>query len=147
MESFKRFLEETESEEEKNVKVLIVQLPKNHKRMLHKYKFTYTPNNTLKGDKKHIGYIHKDKIVVAAPWNYSRKFTTLHEIAHLVWEHLVDKNMRKEWKKVLDSTKEKKQDQSPEELFCMAYACYYSGDHCPKIHDHESWMDFIKKLK
>jgi hypothetical protein len=142
MKSFKLFLE---TEEEENVKKLISTLPVAHKRLLNKFKFTYTPKNTLKGDEEHIGYIHKNKIVVAAPWNYSRKFTTLHEIAHLVWEHLITKDQKKSWSKILKKTKNK-QEQNEEELFCMAYACFYSDDHCPRIHDHESWHGFIKSV-
>lgn len=140
--SFRLFIE---NEEEKNVKELISSLPSRQKKLLEKFKFTYTPKNTLNGDNKHIGYIHKNKIVVAAPWNYSRKFTTLHEIAHLVWEHLLGKEEKSEWSKIVKSTK-KKQNQNEEELFCMAYACYYSREHCPRIHDHKDWNDFISSL-
>jgi hypothetical protein len=142
MKNFKTFLE---SEEKRNVEKLISRLPDGHKRLLNRFKFTYTPKNTLKGDEEHIGYIHKKRIVVAAPWNYSRKFTTLHEIAHLVWEHLVTKKQKKEWSSLVKKTKDK-QDQNEEELFCMAYACFYSEDHCPRIHDHEEWNEFIKSI-
>jgi len=142
MKSFKLFFE---GEEQKNVEDLISTLPLSHKKLLGKFKFTYTPKNTLSGDNDHIGYIYKKKIVVAAPWNYSRKFTTLHEIAHLVWEHLIEKEDKNKWSKIVKSTKEK-QDQNNEELFCMAYACYYSGEHCPRIHDHDEWKKFISSL-
>lgn len=142
MENFKNFLE---TEEKSNVNDLISKLPKNHKELLDKFKFTYTPKNTLKGDNDHIGYIYKKKIVVAAPWNYSRKFTTLHEIAHLVWEHLVTKDQKNKWSEIVKNTKNK-QDQGDEELFCMAYACFHSGDHCPRVHDHEEWNRFVSSL-
>ena len=92
MKTFKKFFE---AEEKENVKELILMLPIRHRKLLNRFKFTYTPNNTLAGDREHIGYIHRKSIVVAAPWNYSRKFTTLHEIAHLVWEHLISKEKKK----------------------------------------------------
>jgi hypothetical protein len=147
MGNFKIFLEQSESEEQKNVEKLLSGLPVGHRRLLHKYKFTYTPNNTLEKDSEHIGYIHNKKVVVAAPWNYSRKFTTLHEIAHLVFEKLINKKMKKEWSSIVKNTKGKKQKQNDEELFCHAYACHYSGDHCPRIHDHPEWTSYMKKLK
>jgi len=142
----KRFKEFLESEEKDDVSELVSQLPKKHKELLNNFKFTYTPKNTLKGDNKHIGYIYKKKIVVAAPWNYSRKFTTLHEVAHLVWEHLVKPKDKKQWSKIVKRTKNR-QKQNDEELFCMAYACFYSGGHCPRIHDHEEWNEFIASLE
>lgn len=145
MKSFKIYLEKKEEEEFNNVNDLLSSLPLNHKKLLNGFEFIYTPNNTLKNDKNHIGYIHKKRIVVSAPWNYSRKFTTLHEIAHLVWEHLIKKDEKNKWKKIVKRTKNK-QKQNPEELFCMAYACYYSKDHCPRIHDHKEWIEFIKGI-
>lgn len=141
LEGFKIFLE---SEVENNVKKMISKLPKGHQKLLKGYKFTYTPNNTLKGDDEHIGYIYKDKIVVAAPWNYGREFTTLHEIGHLVYEYKMTSKLKKEWEEIVKKTKNK-QKQNPEELFCMAYACFYAK-HKIKVHDHPEWHDFIKKL-
>lgn len=143
MKTFKNFFE---AEEKENVNDIISILPTRHRKLLSNFKFIYTPNNTLAGDKDHIGYIYKKKIVVAAPWNYSRKFTTLHEIAHLVWEHLISKKEKNNWSKIVNKTRNK-QNQNEEELFCMAYACYYSKDHCPRIHDHEKWNEFISLLK
>lgn len=138
---FKIFLE---SEVEKNVKNMISKLPKGHQKLLKGYKFRYTPGNTLKGDDQHIGYIHKDKIVVAAPWNYGREFTTLHEIGHLVYEYKMTPELKKEWAKIVKNTKNK-QNQNAEELFCMAYACHYAK-HKIAIHDHPEWHDFISKI-
>ena len=102
--NFKTFLE---SEERKNVEKLLLKLPKGHRALLDGYKFKFTPGNTLNGDNQHIGYIHKDKVVVAAPWNYSRGFTTLHEIAHLVWEYAMTLKIKKEWSALLKQTKKK----------------------------------------
>lgn len=145
-----------EFEEKRNVEKLLSRLPKGHRTLLDGYKFRYTPGNTLNGDNQHIGYIHKDKIVVAAPWNYSRGFTTLHEIAHLVWEYLMTKKLRKEWSELVKKTKSeqiKKFDaeeqkkaiqQNEEEIFSMAYAAAYSH-HAPIIWHNKSWIKFIKE--
>ena len=152
--NFRTFLE---SEEERNVHKLLSRLPKGHRALLDGYKFRYTPGNTLNGDNQHIGYIHKDKIVVAAPWNYSRSFTTLHEIAHLVYEYLMTKKLKKEWSELVEKTKQaqiakfdtkeqkKALDQEDEEIFSMAYAATYSH-HAPVIWCNDEWSDFIKGL-
>ena len=63
--NFRNFMES--EEEERNVNKLLSRLPKGHRALLDGYKFRYTPGNTLNGDNQHIGYIHRDKIVVAAP--------------------------------------------------------------------------------
>lgn len=154
MNSFKTFIES--SEEEKNVKDTISLLPKSHQKLLNGYKFKFTPGNTLKGDNDHIGYIHKNKIVVAAPWHYGRSFTTLHEIAHLVWEKLITSNLKKEWSALISKTKKQQKkdqeeksanaiDQNDEELFAMAYAATYSK-HPPKTFLNKEWQKFIKNL-
>ena len=152
--NFKIFLE---NEEQKNVLKLLHSLPKKHRTLLKGYKFKYTPNNTLAGDNNHIGYIHRDKIVVAAPWNYSRSFTTLHEIAHLVWEKLMDEKLKSKWsdlvKKTLPKQKEKFKhpaqkdalDQGVEEIFCMAYAASFST-HSPTIWYNDEWVKFMHEL-
>lgn len=151
--SFKTFLE---SEERNNVLKMLDGIPARHRKLLDGYKFKYTPGNTLKGDNQHIGYIHHDKIVVAAPWNYSRMFTTLHEVAHLVYEYLMTKELRKEWAALIDKTKEaqiakfdkpeqkKALRQSDEEIFSMAYAACYSN-HPPIIWVNDEWNKFIKE--
>lgn len=146
--NFKTYLEQKEIEEEKNVKKMLSSLPKKHKKLLNGYKFTFTPGNVLNGDNQHIGYIHNNKIVVAAPWNYSRGFTTLHEIAHLVWDHLMTPELKKEWTNLLKKAKKemKKSDslnQNDEEIFCMAYATAYTK-HPPITYMNEKLQDFIK---
>ena len=152
--NFRLFLE---TEEEKNVNDLIASLPKGHRDLLDGYKFKYTGGNTLDGDNDHIGYIHKNKIVVAAPWNYGRCFTTLHEIAHLVWEHLITPELRKKWSSIVKKTKknqiakfERKAqkdalDQGDEEIFCMSYAAHHSN-HAPIIWINEEWDKFIESI-
>lgn len=153
LEGFKLFLE---SEVEKNVKKMISKLPEGHQKLLKGYKFTYTPNNTLKGDNEHIGYIYKDRIVVAAPWNYGREFTTLHEIGHLVYEYVLTPKLKKEWNDLVSKTNKKQiSNQSPssktalkqnaEEIFAMAYAATYTK-HPPKTYLNTKWQEFIKSL-
>ena len=153
--NFKLFLE---SEEQKNVDQLLASLPKGHRDLLDGFEFNYTSGNTLDGDNEHIGYIHNTKIVVAAPWNYGREFTTLHEIAHLIWEHLVTDDLKNEWRELVKKTKQKQIDKFPrksqknalrqeaEEIFCMGYAAYYCS-HAPAIWINEDWNKFIKKLE
>lgn len=137
--TFRDFLE---SEEKENVKKMIAKLPKGHQKLLDGYKFKYTSGNTLDGDDEHVGLIHKDKITVAAPWNYGREFTTLHEVAHLVWEYKMTPKLKKEWSKIVKQNP-KRQKQSDEELFCMAYACTYAK-HKILVHHHPAWADFIR---
>ena len=147
--NFIQFFNESE-EEEKNVLATIKNLPKKHQKLLHGYKFKYTPGNTLKGDDQHIGYIHNDKIVVAAPWNYSREFTTLHEIAHLIYEYVMTTELKKEWEKLFKKEKINMKkcsalDQNAEEIFCMVYAATYAK-HPPKTYMNKNWQNFIKRL-
>jgi len=149
--NFRTFLE---NEEKRNVEKLLSKLPKGHRKLLQGYKFRFTPGNTLNGDHQHIGYIHKDKIVVAAPWNYSRSFTTLHEIAHLVWEYLITPSLKKEWSELVKNTKKAQMNkfsrpeqknalkQNDEEIFCMSYAATYSN-HAPVIWHNQDWLKFM----
>lgn len=150
---FKGFKIFIESEVEKNVKNMISNLPKGHQKLLKGYKFRYTPGNTLKGDNEHIGYIHKDKIVVASPWNYGREFTTLHEIGHLVYEYKMTPELKKEWAKIVKKNKEEQKlkvpkksrnslDQNDEEIFAMVYATVYSK-HPVVAYYNKEWIDFI----
>ena len=150
MDEFKLFLE---TEEEKDVKSLISKLPKGHQKLLHGFKFTFTPGNTLKNDKEHIGYIHKDKVVVAAPFHYSRSMVVAHEIAHLVWEHLMTGSLKKEWEKLTKGSMDKHKksqpkhnrsalEQNPEEIFAMTYAATYVK-HAPATYLHPEWQHFI----
>ena len=139
---FKQFLE---SEEKKNIKTTLSKLPKAHKALVKGYKYAFQGGNTMKGDDEHIGEVDPNtkKIVVAAPWNYGREFTILHEIGHMVYETLTPKQ-KKMWAKIVKNTKDK-QKQIPEELFCMAYANTYAK-HQVEIHNHEEWGKFIKSL-
>jgi hypothetical protein len=143
MNGFKLFVE-AQTEEEKNVQALIKKLPKGHQKLLKGYKFKYQGGNTLKGDDGHIGVIFKDKITVAAPWNYGREFTTLHEIAHLVFEYLCTKKWKDEWNKIANKNPKQNQDNN-EENFAMAYACHFAK-HKIKVHDHPTWEDYMNRF-
>lgn len=150
MNEFKLFLE---SEEEKDVNSLLAKLPKKHQKLMDGFKFTFTPGNTLKGDKEHIGYIHKNKVVVAAPFHYSRSMVAAHEIAHQVFEKLMTPSLKKAWSSLLKKTMpeqikaQPKQNQSAlkqddEEIFCMAYGATYVK-HSPATYLNPEWQDFI----
>lgn len=142
--NFYLLLEKMESEEQKNLNATLKKLPKKHRRLLNGFKVKFSPNNTIKGDHNHIGYIFKDKIEIAAPWNYGREFTFLHEIAHLLWEKIITKQQKKLWSKIVLKNKNRLK-QNDEELFCMAYANTYAK-HKIKAHSNEYWEKFIKGL-
>ena len=138
-------------ESKKDIDKTLDKLPKNHKYLVKDYKIVFQPSNSLNNDKKHIGVIdEKNKtITIAAPWNFSREFTLLHEVAHAVWKYLVSEEKKEEWKKLFKQTKSKnKKDlsQNQEEIFCMTYAQYYAKNKMKKF-DHENLLEFIAKLK
>jgi len=144
---FKRYLE---SEEIKDVNKTLSNIPAQHKALVKGYSFKFQKGNTLQGDKENIGYndMHKKCITIAAPWHYGREFTTLHEVGHMVWETLPPA-AKKKWaglvKKLKCHPTKEVQNQTVEELFCMAYANTYAK-HKDKIHDHPEWEQFIKSL-
>lgn len=144
--NFKAFLLETE-EKNIDVKAMLKKLPLKHQSLLKGYKFKYLPSNTLKKSDDHVGVVDEDKkiITIAAPWNYGRQFTTLHEIGHLVWQYGMKEKEKNNWKKIAKKTK-RKQRLGVEELFCMAYANHYA-DHKDVIHTHDTWDEFIKGIK
>lgn len=129
-----------------DLKKTLGKIPKAHRKLAAGYKFVYQDGNALKGDTENIGETDKDKkiITVSAPWNYGREYTTLHEIAHLVWESLMCRKLRKQWQTIIQQTKHK-QNQGGEELFCMAYANTYAKNKI-EIHTHSSWERFIHNL-
>lgn len=133
-------------EEDENILHTLSKIPPSHANLVKGFTFKFQGGNTLDGDDEHIGYVQEDPkiIVIAAPWVYSREYVILHEIAHLVWAKFVNSQLRKEWEQIVARTKNK-QNQSPEELFCMAYASTYAK-HKIIIHTHEEWLNFIKRL-
>lgn len=138
--NFKMFLEDSENGD---LEKLLEKIPSSHKKLIKDFTFKYTKNNTLNGDKKHIGVIHKDKIEVAAPWNYGREFATLHEIAHMVWAYKMTDKLKKEWSKIVKNTKNKPKD-TDEELFCHSYAQFYTKNKLIKYNIPE-WNKFISE--
>lgn len=140
--NFRQFLEDAENND---VQETLHKLPKKHQLLVKGYKIKFQSGHTLKGDKQHVGYVDDGpkEIVIAAPWNYSRSFTFLHEIGHMVYSKLED-NKKQEWKKIFSKTKKKPQ-QNAEEAFCMAYANFYSL-HKVKTYDFPSWNNFIKEI-
>lgn len=143
---FRNFITESSSYES-DINKTLKKLPNSHRKLIEKYKFNFQPHNGLKGDSDHIGVIDPDKktITIAAPWNYSRELTLLHEVGHLLWE-ILPKEIKNKWKTIVENTKMKKGDrQNPEELFCMSYSNYYVSNPVCKF-DHPSWKAFIKNL-
>ena len=140
--NFKQFIESKNPD----LDATLHKLPKKIQALLKGYKYTFTPDNSLKNDKGHVGVIDKDKktIIISAPWNYGRELALLHEVGHLVWENLVSKEQKKEWILIVRGTKDK-QDQSPEELFSFAFANHYVHMKV-EIHSHPTWEKFIKKI-
>jgi len=146
---FKEYIEKNESSLE-DMKKTLKKIPKKHYEIIKDYKIIFQSSGTLKNDDKHIGLIdEKNKtITVASPWNFSREFTLLHEIAHAVWQYLVSDKQKKEWTKIFKNTKSKnKKDlsQNEEEIFCMTYAQYYARNKLIKF-NHENLLNFIKKI-
>lgn len=132
-------------EEDKDFLRTLSKLPKSHADLVKGYTFKLQSGNTLKGDDDHIGYVQDQpkEIVVAAPWNYGREFTFLHEVGHRVYDKLGN-DIKSHWAKLLARTPNR-QKQSPEEMFCMAYAAAYAKNP-PSIHHHPEWVAFIKHL-
>jgi len=143
---FSEFLENEMGEEQTDIARTLSKIPPQHRELVQGYNWKFHPGNTLNGDDKHIGYMddHEKEIAVAGPWNYGREFTILHEIAHRVWENLLPPQVKQAWAQIVAKTPNK-QDQNPEELFCMAYANHFAKNKIV-VHDHPQWHMFIKRL-
>lgn len=133
-------------EEKQDIEKTLSKLPPSHAALVKGYQWKFHAGNTLNGDDKHVGYVDdaEREIAVAGPWNYGREFTILHEVAHKVWERFVSPEMRQQWAQIVAHTKHK-QEQEPEELFCMAYANHYAKNKIV-IHSHKEWDQFIVKV-
>jgi hypothetical protein len=141
--NFRQFFQEAE-EEDKNVQAMLKKLPAAHRALLNGFKFKYLGGNTLNGDDEHIGVIDKDKITVAAPWNYGREFTTLHEIAHMIYEKMCSKPWKEAWSQAVKKHPDR-QKQNDEELWCMAYANHFAK-HKNLTHHHPAWEAYMNKF-
>lgn len=144
---FKKYLE---SEEKKDIKRTLEKIPEKHSLLVRDYEIVFQPNNTLKGDKGHIGLIDekKKRMTIASPWNYPREYTLLHEIGHAVWKFILDKQHKNRWKALLkaERTKNKKNlCQDDEEIFCMIYAQVYAKNKMQKF-ENKVLEGFIRKI-
>jgi hypothetical protein len=127
MKNFFKLHESIKKQEENDVKEILKKIPKSHGKLIDGFDLTLEPNNTLKGDDGHVGYIFKDKIHIASPWNFSRCHVFLHELAHMVWQEFMTAELKKEWKVICKKMKASKTklETNAEELFAHAYACSY----------------------
>jgi len=154
--NFKKFLQDNMEEEKEDIQKTLSKLPKAHSDLVRGYKWKFHAGNTLNGDDKHVGYMDKysKEIAIAAPWNFSREFTILHEIAHLVYERL-SKEIKNQWSSVVKKNFEKQTQENPEakdslkqipeEIFCHCYANFYSK-HKNATYNNPEWMGFIRTL-
>jgi hypothetical protein len=152
---FRDYIESDASmgEEKDDIVKTLSKLPPSHRNRVKGFDWKFQGGNTLSGDQQHVGYMdsQEKEIAVAAPWNYGREFTALHEIAHTIWESLPPE-VQKQWFHVVKNTKPSADgqnndslNQNPEELFCMSYACYYAKHKIVTYYKPE-WMNFIKNL-
>lgn len=142
--TFKTFLEV--SEEQKNISATLARLPKKHADLVKDYKFIFQKGNTLDHDDQSVGMVDpKNKtITLAGAYWYGREFILLHEIAHRVFDKFMSEKMLDKWKKILDKTKCKKEENA-EESWAMAYASYFSQNPV-KAYDCPDWKKFIKEF-
>lgn len=149
MHSFKKFIlsEISYQENGPDISSTLKKLPKKHKSLLRNFKVNFQKGNNLTGDDGHVGSLDmsKKKLEIAAPWNYGREWTFLHELGHLVWDDLLDSDFKNQWKEVIRNTKKKKANQDAEELFCHGYANYFSKNKI-ELHNHPEWNEFMKKV-
>lgn len=154
---FQKFLIESEAND---IQKTLKKLPTSHQYLVQDYQISFESGASLKGDKKHVGLIdeEKKKIVIASSWHYPNEYVLLHEIGHLIWGKLMTTIQKKNWEKLIKSTKSdqiskienqgKKPTaikQNPEELFCMSYSQFYCNNPLMRF-DNKEWQNFIKNL-
>lgn len=137
--NFKLFIENLEYSIDDFNKTL-KKIPKKHQEVVSSFKIEFEPHNTLKNDSKHIGFYDEEKklIKISAPWNYSREYALLHEIGHLVWNRMSNKEIDS-WNELTKNKKDKV------ELFCQTYANNYAKNKLEKYKD-KKLMNFVKKI-
>lgn len=146
MGDFKTFLETGNNGKNSDISDTLKKLPKRQQALLKGYEFKFQSGNSLKGDGDHVGYndLQKKIICVAAPWRYSRQFTILHEIGHVIWDDLLTPEQKKQWESISKKGSQKLK-QNAEELFCMCYANFYSDRPLTHFCDPK-WDKFISNL-
>lgn len=156
---FKQFIESDSGmgEEKEDVIKTLQKLPISHRTNVKGFSWKFQGGNTLSGDDNHVGYMDSQskEIAVAAPWNFAREFTILHEIAHTVWEKLPNQ-LKQQWVILVRNNLENQMrqnpqakdslNQEPEEIFCHCYATFYSK-HKISTYNNPEWMSFIQNLK
>lgn len=152
---FREFVKNAGLEEEmQDIKKTLAKLPPSHAALVKGYHWKFHAGNTLNGDTQHVGYVDDNtkEIAVAAPWNYGREFTILHEVGHKVWENYIAPHPQlvHQWNHlVMHMTPEQKGNdtlkQEPEELFCMSYAQKYAENKIEKF-DNPLWQKFIDQI-
>lgn len=147
MQGFKNYLEGREEQED--IHRTLGKIPEHHRQFLKGFTLSFQGTNTLNNDGQHVGVVQthpRPHIIIAAPWRYSREMALLHEVGHLVWEHLMDHHMRQVWSHLVKHTPmEPGSRQNDEELFSMGYAATYAK-HPPTTYYKPEWVKFIKSL-
>jgi len=143
-------------EEKQDILKTLSKLPHSHRNLIKGFSWKFQGGNTLSGDDKHVGYMddHSKEIAVAAPWNFPREFTALHEISHIVFERLPNQ-LKQQWEQLVVKNRHIQANENPqakdslnqnaEEIFCHCYACFYSK-HKIATYNNPEWMDFIRNL-
>ena len=147
MEGFRQFYELTQ-EQESNIKDTLKKLPPAHQALVGQYKIKWHGDNTLAGDDGHIGIVNPNTntMTIAAPWNYGREYTFLHEVGHKVWEKFIGPYPERvaEWKKILAQNPHRMK-QNAEELWCMNYANHFAKNKIV-VHTHPAWEAYMKNF-
>jgi len=146
--SFKQYLKDSEESYKEEIKETLKKLPKRHSNLIKDFKYEFLGSNTLKNDNEHVGLIDpkNKKIIIAAPFHYGRSHVLLHELGHIIWSKILTNELRKQWKKIVKSTKMESSDrQNAEELFCHAYSAHYEKNP-PSKFDYPEWHKFIESL-
>lgn len=138
---FRQFCE-AHQEIEQDIKKSLSNVPSKHKNLLKNHKFKLQDKASINNDKKHVGSIDHKEMLIASPWNHSREFVFLHELAHLVWQYILKSLQKNRWK---DICKKYKFDDGPEEFFCMIYSNCYAKNKLKK-YDYPELFSFIEKL-
>jgi hypothetical protein len=142
----KLFLEQTKEQEE-NIKKTLAKLPKTHQKLMDGFKIVWQCDNVLKGDKGHVGLVDTEKktITLAAPFRWSSEHVLLHEIAHLIWNILVSKELKAKWAALMKKIKRPLDEKNDEELFCHAFASHFCFNPTEKFSD-DRLMNMVQEI-